>query len=196
MASKAPPPSSPAGVPSGNAKYGIIAVLLLFIIAGIAYWKLTQTPPPPVTVNLPVDAGTVPPPRPTDDDIPPPPPVDAGVEAGPKKVVVVQLSNGCNVAKCGGSASPELENALRFRARQAHRCYDNALAQDSTLKGRVSISVRIGTDGSVCNSGIASNDMGTPLVANCVLGYFRGGGFPAAKGGCADVKVPISFVPK
>lgn len=193
MASKAPPPSSPAGVPSGNGKYIALALLLLLVIGGIAYWKLSQKPPEPVTV-IPVDAAAPPPTRTVDDDIPPPPPEDAGVEAG-KKVVVVYAGNGC-AAKCTGKVSSDLQTSLSFRARQAHRCYDNALAQDPTLKGRISISVRVGTDGSVCSAGIASNDMGTPMVANCVLGYFKNGGFPPAQGGCADVAVPINFKPR
>jgi hypothetical protein len=188
---------APAGMPpSGNGKYIAIALVLLGLIGGLVYWKLTQKPPEPVTINLPADAG--PPPKPSrnpDDDIPPPPPVeDAGPDAGKKTVVVFQ-GNQCDVKKCGGATNSDLETALSFRAKQAHRCYDNALAQDPTLRGKVSIAVRIGSNGQACSAGVASNDIGGN-VANCVAGYFRGQAFPAPRGGCIDVNVPINFVPR
>ena len=99
--------------------------------------------------------------------------------------------------KCGGSTSSEIETALSFRAKQAHRCYDNALAQDATLRGKVSIAVRIGSNGQACSAGVASNELSSaPSVANCVVGYFRGQVFPSPKGGCVDVNIPINFVPR
>lgn len=197
MASK-PPPSmgAPHGVPSGNGKYVAIALLLLLMVGGLAYWQLTKKPPEPVVVAF--DAG--PPVKPTgrnpDDDVPPPPPIeDAGPEAG-KKIVYVQMGNQCDAKKCTGANTEELSTALGFRAKQAHRCYDNALSQDPTLKGKISIAVRVGANGQVCSAAVASNDMGTPMVANCVAGYFRGQNLPAPKGGCIDANVPINFVPR
>ena len=203
MASKAPPPSSraPAGVPpSGNGKFIVIALLLLLGIGGIAYWQLNKKPPEPVVITNIVDAGPAikPTGRNPDDDVPPPPPVeDAGEEAG-KKVVVVQNGGGaqCDAKKCTGANSSDLETALAFRAKQAHRCYDNALAQDPTLRGKISIAVRVGANGQVCSAGIGSNDMGSANVANCVVNYFRGQTLPAPKGGCVDANIPINFVPR
>ena len=93
-------------------------------------------------------------------------------------------------------SSADLEQALQFRVKQAHRCYDNALAQDATLKGKITVNVRVGSTGSVCNASVVSNEMGSPQVAACVAGYFRGANFPAPKGGCADVNIPINFVPR
>lgn len=197
MASQ-PPRSSqtPAGVPSsGSGKYVIVALLLLGVIGGAVAWKLSQSPPPPPVVVI--DAAAPPPTntgRNPDDDVPPPPPVeDAGSDAG-KKTVAVGSSNGCN-QKCTGGTSPELEQALAFRMRQAHRCYDNALAQDPTLRGKIVVSLKIGTNGSVCSAGIASNEMGSQNVASCVTNQFRNANFPAPKGGCVDLNVPANFVP-
>jgi hypothetical protein len=188
----------PAGVPSsGNGKFIALAVLLLGVIGAVIAWKSCQKPPEPIVI-APPDAG--PPPRPSknlDEDIPPPVAVeDAGPDAG-KKVVVVFTGNQCDVKKCGGSTSSEVETALAFRAKQAHRCYDNALAQDPTLRGKVSIAVRIGANGQACSAGVASNELASaPSVANCVAGYFRGQAFPQPKGGCVDVNIPINFVPR
>ncbi len=200
MAPKAPPPSMrpPAGVPpSGNGKFIALAVLLIGVIAAVIAWRSCQKPADPVVV-VTQDAGPLP--RPTksaDDDIPPPIPVeDASTDAG-KKVIVVFTGNQCDAKKCGGSSTSEIETALSFRAKQAHRCYDNALAQDPTLRGKVSIAVRIGSNGQGCSAGVASNDMSSaPSVANCVAGYFRGQAFPSPKGGCVDVNIPINFVPR
>jgi len=199
MASKAPPPSSKAaGVPpSGNGKYIAIALVLVGLIGAAIAWKTCQPPPPPPPPPV-VDAG--PPVKTTgrnpDDDVPPPPPIeDAGPDAG-KKIIYITKSDQCDAKKCTGTSSPELETMLAFRVKQAHRCYDQALAQDATLKGKISIQVRVGAQGGVCSAGVASNDMGSPGVANCVVNYFRGANFPPPKGGCADMNIPINFVPR
>jgi len=176
-------------------------VLLALVGAAIAY-KQCQKPPTTTTVLTIPDAG--PPPRPTgrdpNEDVPPPPPVeDASVgDAGKKVVQVVAMGNQCDAKKCGGANSEELSTALAFRAKQSHRCYDNALGQDPTLKGKVSIAVRVGANGQVCSAGVASNDMGPggANVATCVVNYFRGQNLPAPKGGCIDANIPINFVPR
>ena len=200
MAPKAPTPSlrAPAGVPpSGNAKFIALALLLLGVIGAIIAWKSCQKQP--VAIFIPPDAGLAPPPpRNLDEDIPPPIAIeDAGAEAGAKKVAVVYAGNQCDAKKCGGATSSDIESALSFRAKQAHRCYDNALAQDPTLRGKVSIAVRIGSNGQACSAGVASNELASaPAVANCVAGYFRGQAFPTPRGGCIDVNIPINFVPR
>ena len=200
MASKAPPPSTPAGVPSsGGGKYVVIAVLLLGGIGAAVAVKTCQKPEPPPIVYIDAAPPVVPSGRNPDDDVPLPPPIeDAGSEedAGKKTVVTQGSSNQCDVKKCTGSSGSELETALQFRVRQAHRCYDNALAQDPTLRGKVTVAVRIGTNGQVCSAGIASNEMSSQQVAQCVSGYFRGANFPSPKGGCVDVNIPINFVPR
>jgi hypothetical protein len=178
----------------------VAAVVLLGLIGAAVAWKMSQKPPPPPVIY--VDAAAPPPPpsgRNLDDDVPPPPPVeDAGPEDAGKKTVVSQgaSNNQCDVKKCSGVSSSELETALQFRVKQAHRCYDNALAQDPTLRGKVTVSARIGANGQVCNAGIASNEMGSQAVASCVSGYFRGASFPAPRNGCVDVNIPINFVPR
>jgi hypothetical protein len=197
MASK-PPPSlgPPAGVPaSGNGKYVALAVLLLGGVGALIAWKSCQTPVEPVVVNVPVDAAP-PPKRDLDDEIPLPPPIeDSGPDAAKPKVVHTGLASQCDAKVCKGSATDEVRKALSFRATQSRRCYNNALAQDSTLRGKVSLAVRVGANGSVCSARVESNDMGTDTVANCVVGFFRGQHMPQPKGGCIDVNVPINFVP-
>lgn len=198
MASKPPPSIAPAGTSGGNGKYIVVAILLLGLVGGLVFWKMSQKPvePPPVRV---VDAG--PPSGPTvgrnlDDDIPlPPPVVDAGTDAGAAKVTYTKFDNQCDVKSCGGSASSEMESQLSFRVRQARRCYNAALAQDNTLKGKLSVRVRVGSNGQVCSANVASDEIGNAGLANCVANTFRGANFPAPRGGCVDVNVPVNFVP-
>ena len=195
------PPSSraPAGVPpAGNGKYiAIVGVLVvgLVVVVSLRMCGNKDTPPKPIAM---IDAAPTPHDNP-DDNVPPPPPPEE--DSGPATAAVKPTTGGgtfdpCGAKTCSGTAPGELESALAFRAKQAHRCYDQALAQDTTLKGRIGISVRLAANGQVCKADIASNEMGSPQVATCVANMFRQSGhFPAPKGGCADITVPISFVP-
>ena len=96
--------------------------------------------------------------------------------------------------KCKGSPSDELESALAGRAKQARRCYETALKDDSTLKGKIGLTVRIASNGQVCSTAITQDEM--PTISGCVERVFRTvGAFPKPTGGCTDVTVPMSFVP-
>lgn len=195
-----PPPSrpstAPAGIPSGNGKYIGIAIVLLGGVAALIGWKACQKPPEAPTVTVP-DAA--PPPVATglsDDDIPLPEEVEeagAPEDAGPKKVVAA--STGCEARVCNGTATAELTNALSFRARQARRCYESVLAQDPTLHGKLTLALKVGTTGQVCSASVVSNELGSSAVANCIVDRYRSAPFPAPKGGCIQVNVPINLVP-
>jgi hypothetical protein len=194
------PPSShpPAGVPqsSGNKKYAIIFLVLL-AGAGVTLWLRRM--PGASQGPAPVPVASIPPPAPTNpklDDIPLPAPPDETAEAGAPRIVYVYQNVGCD-GKCRGSSPPELGQALQVRAAQARRCYNSALARDPSLKGHVSISVRVAPSGNVCSATVASNDMGSPAVANCAANIFRSaGGLPSPRGGCVDANVPMAFVPQ
>jgi hypothetical protein len=198
-------PSSrpPAGIPQGNnTKYAVVAILLVLGMGGLFAWKVlnNQAPQPTQVVIMP-SASTSATAATTKnsklDDIPPPPPDEERPEAGPGPKVVYTGGppSGCDKA-CSGSATPELTGAIQVKGAQARRCYNQALATDSTLKGHVSISVKIGGSGTVCSASVTSNDMGTPAVANCAANIFRSASYPAPKGGCAEFNVPLSFVPQ
>ena len=196
------PPSSgpPAGIPgsSNNAKYAVVAILLVIGIGAMValrnFSDKSKAPAPLPAASVPL--APTPPANPKLEDIPPPPPPEDSADlkhAGPR-IVYVQAA-GCD-AKCVGKPSPELGPALQVRAAQARRCYNSALAQDSSLKGKVTIAVRIGPAGNVCSAAVASNEMGSPNVANCAANIFRtSGGFPSPRGGCVEANVPLNFVP-
>lgn len=195
-----PPPSRPPVVPTsgGNGKY-IAVVLLLLVGTGVLVWRnrsgQTDAPAPVAAVPSAPTASAAPT-NPKLDDIPPPPPEEKPEPkpTGPK-IVYVNANAGCE-GKCSGKASSELQGALQVRGAQARRCYNQALAQDSSLKGHVQIAVRVGPSGNVCSANVTSNDMGTPSVGNCAANIFRTAALPAPQGGCVDVAVPLSFVPQ
>jgi hypothetical protein len=188
------------GVPGagGNLKYGVLTGLLLLGIVAILYGRCSskEPAPPPPAASVSAVAQAPEPTNPKLEDIPPPPPVEEKPEAGATgpKVVYVQ-AGGCD-GKCVGAAPPELAQALQVRGAQARRCYNEALARDSSLRGHVSLAVRIGTAGNVCSVNVASNDMGTPAVANCAARILGSGSYPTPRGGCVDANVPLAFVPQ
>jgi hypothetical protein len=187
----------PAGVPDsgGTGKYAIIAILLLLAAGGLFAWRtlggrasappVANVPPPPLQ----------PPSNPKIEDVPLPPPPEDKPEGGTGPRIIYVREGGCE-AKCNGKVPPELEQMLRVRGSQARRCYNQALANDSSLKGKVTLEVRIGPSGNVCSVNVASNDMGSPGVANCAANIFRNGTYAAPHGGCVVANVPLSFVPQ
>lgn len=194
-----PPTSRPPAVPaSGNAKYAVVVVLLLLATGGIVWRSMSNKADAPAPPPMPSLTASAAPTNPKLDDIPLPPPPEEKPEAGPTgpRIVYVNANAGCE-GRCAGTAPPELQGALQVRGAQARRCYNQALSQDSTLKGHVQIAVRVGPTGNVCSANVTSNDMGNPSVGNCAANIFRSsGGFPAPHGGCLDVNVPLSFVPQ
>jgi hypothetical protein len=200
MSTKAPPPTSSLRPPTeggGSGKYVAIVALLGLGLVGLILWKQFGGDPTPVATVPSSIPSTIPPPPPKEDDIPPPPPVeDSGPETGPVKSTGPSNWASCDPKVCSGKVTGELESALAFRAKTAHKCYDDALAQDSTLKGSVKISVRVAANGNLCSANVAANELGNPSVANCIANRFRQAGhFPSPAGGCLDLEVPISLMP-
>jgi hypothetical protein len=201
------PPSthSPAGVPSGGSgKYVAIAAILILGIGGLVVWRCALTKPEPIavipTATVPSASASQAPPDPRIEDIPPPPPViDAGPDTGPRPqgtggTVVVVQNGGCG-GTCTGVETPELVAALRQRGAAARSCYEAALRSDPGLRGRVSVNLRVAPSGQVCSASLGANELGAG-VGGCVANIFRGVTYPAPKGGCKDVNIPLSFVPQ
>ena len=121
---------------------------------------------------------------------------DAGVEPKVVATAAPEVSE-CEAKPCTGAVTKDLESALSARARKAHRCYDTALAKNPTLQGKVTLQVRLLEDGFVCRSRIGQSSMGEPgtAVAECMAAAYKDPPFPAPKGGCVEVNIPISLTP-
>lgn len=196
--SESPPSSSfrPPTNSGGSGKYIAVVAFLGAGLLGLLVWKHFSADPPQVVMTPPstVPSSMV---NPRVDDVPPPPPVeeDSGSNTGPVKTPVAS-GPVCDARTCSGGMTSDLEAALAFRAKTAHKCYDDALAQDSTLHGNVKISVRVASNGNLCSANAAASDLANPSVAACIANRFRQAGhFPPPSGGCLDVNVPISLMP-
>jgi len=186
--STTPPPKHGSGAFIGA------VILMLLAMGGLLYWKFSsKESAPQAALPTPSVAAT-----PQLEEAPPPPPPvepDAGKKAEPdKKRVVASTGGGCGT--CGGEAPAQLKSALASAANGARGCYERALRQNAMLQGKMLVSVKIGSHGNPCSANMLSDTLGDPSVASCVLQKFRGGQFPPPQGGCAEVNVPISFIPK
>lgn len=188
--SVAPPPKGGSGAFIGA------AVAMLLLMGGLIFWKMrggaqpqqpTAPPPPPPTTPQVFEA---PPPPP-----PPLPPVEEDAGKKPVTKLVGGGGGGC-AGECKGTATAALQSALAGKAGAARGCYERGLRQNAMLQGRLVVSVRVGPTGQVCSAGVASNGLGDPGVASCVVGLFRSASFPPPQGGCVDTQVPMNFVPK
>jgi hypothetical protein len=186
-------------VDSGSRRNLIVILLLGGAILGLFTWRHFQTPPVVVAPAPSSSATAAAHPSYSDPvDIPPPPDLpDASPDTGgPKPATTAWSGEGCSRPTCSGRISPELTAAMAFRAKTAHKCYDEALGLDSTLKGQVVIGVRVSYDGTVCSASVESNDLANGSVAACIANKFRQGArLPSPLGGCVDVNVPMKLLP-
>ncbi len=82
------------------------------------------------------------------------------------------------------------QNFGRFRL-----CYEQGLANNPNLEGRVSTRFVIGRDGNVANVGNAGSDIPNQSFISCVVRAMSGLSFPQPEGGIVTVVYPIMFSP-
>ncbi len=197
-----PRPSLIPGYAGSNGPY-IVGIAALVLLSGglLLFWKQCRSGEPPAqaqtaatteptsTDPAPVHAPPPPPPEPEPEDAGP----DAAdaAEAGPTRG---QRQAGSGVCSgCGkGVSTAALESKVASQANLAHGCYNRTLRSE-TAAGTLRVSVRVGSDGSVCGASIVSDTVGSPQLAQCVLGKFRGTSYPKPEKGCVVVNVPIVF---
>lgn len=194
-----PESTTPPPPKSGSGGFIAVAAIMLLGMGALIYWKLSgkETPREPAAPTPSVAQKE---PQ-LDLDLPPPPPPpaekDAAADAEPGKEVVkrARVNTGCS-GECDGKEAPQLRAVLSGKAAQARGCYERALRQNPTLEGRLAVAMRIGLQGQVCRASVISDGLGDPAVTTCVLQNLRGMVYPAPKGGCVDVQLPMNFVSK
>jgi Ca-activated chloride channel family protein len=82
------------------------------------------------------------------------------------------------------------QNYGRFRI-----CYEQGLAKNPNLEGRVGVRFVIGADGQTSNVQNGGSDLPDGDVVSCVISAFFGLSFPAPEGGVVTVVYPIAFAP-
>jgi TonB family protein len=184
----------------GSGPFVLAAIVMLLLMGGLIFWKM-KGGEETAKVEAPKPSA-VPEQQPVLDEPPPPPPPVASADAsakpddtkpGSKKVGSTAVGSACG--ECSGEPNPGLQAALSGKAGQSRACYEKALSSNTTLSGRMTVSIKINQQGGVCSASVKS-DLGNPLVENCVLQNFRGATFPAPRGGCVDAQVPLYFKPK
>jgi hypothetical protein len=193
MAETTPPPPKSGG----SGPIIIAAVLMLLLIGGLIVWKVTSSSEPTKTETPVASTTTAAPVLDEPPPPPPPPPVeeDAGKPEEKKKVAGVGGPNPCS-KECTGTATGALTSALSGRAGQSRSCYEKALSSNATLEGTLTVGVKVGPGGQVCSARVVADGLHDPGVSNCVVNRFAGATFPAPQGGCAEVNVPLRFMPK
>jgi outer membrane biosynthesis protein TonB len=100
------------------------------------------------------------------------------------------------------AAAPEVDGALdgsavakvvRGRMRSVQDCYQKELKRDPSLAGKIEIEFTIGEDGRIEDAVVASNQMGSSAVANCIVSRVRLWRFPKPDGGSVTVTFPFIF---
>ena len=81
--------------------------------------------------------------------------------------------------------------ALRPRFRQ---CYQTGLNSDPSMSGKVVISAKVGPNGEVSSSDVASNSGLSPTVASCIANVVKRAQFDAPGGGGSTLNIPVTFV--
>jgi hypothetical protein len=79
---------------------------------------------------------------------------------------------------------------------QINRCYEQGLATNPGLAGRVAVRFVIGSSGSVITSAPTSDTLGMPSVSACIAGAVQRWSFPVpADSGAITVTYPFSLIP-
>lgn len=92
----------------------------------------------------------------------------------------------------GGTLAPGVaESAIQSAGPDFQACYRDHAGR--YVGGRVSLAVRVGTDGKKKRAWVDGSDLGSWEVEKCLLGVARGLGLGAAKGGEVTVNVPLDF---
>lgn len=95
-----------------------------------------------------------------------------------------------------GRLPPEvIQRIVRQNYGRFRMCYEQGLARNPNLEGRVSVRFVIGRDGSVSNVGNGGSDLPDSSVISCVISAYYGLSFPQPEGGIVTVVYPIMFAP-
>jgi hypothetical protein len=73
----------------------------------------------------------------------------------------------------------KIERALRARGLHIRRCYERGKSRDPELAGKLVVAWAINRRGRVVQASVATDTLGSPAVAACVVRQIRGIRFPA-----------------
>jgi hypothetical protein len=95
-----------------------------------------------------------------------------------------------------GRLAPEsIQAVVREQYGKFRACYEQGLARDPTLAGRINVRFVINRDGSVANARVFYNEIPDCDVPRCILQAYQSLQFPKPEGGIVTVVYPIMFAP-
>jgi hypothetical protein len=95
-----------------------------------------------------------------------------------------------------GRLPPEvIQRIVRQNYGRFRMCFEQGLARNPNLEGRVAVRFVIGRDGSVSNVSNGGSDLPDSGVVSCVISAYYGLSFPQPEGGIVTVVYPIMFAP-
>jgi hypothetical protein len=104
------------------------------------------------------------------------------------------IGDGCTIH---GRLGPDaIQRVVRANFGRFRGCYENGLARNPTLQGRVTTRFLIARDGSVAYTADGGSDLPDANIVACVVRAFSGLSFPEPAGGTVSVDYPIAFSPE
>lgn len=97
--------------------------------------------------------------------------------------------------KSGRLPATHIQSRVRDRAPEQRKCYEQGLARDPALAGRLALRFTIALDGSVRTVEVKSNSLPDCQVVGCVSDVFRTLRFDPPQGGSVSVEYPVVFAP-
>jgi hypothetical protein len=98
-------------------------------------------------------------------------------------------------ARSGNLPPAVIQGIVRDNYEKMRQCYEQGLARDPTLTGRVAVRFVINRDGTVSNASVSTNEIPDCDVTRCVANVFQGLQFPKPEGGIVTVVYPVMFAP-
>ncbi|HEY6728459.1 MAG TPA: AgmX/PglI C-terminal domain-containing protein [Polyangiaceae bacterium] len=100
------------------------------------------------------------------------------------------------VSQVSGRLPPEvIQRIVRQNFGRFRMCYEQGLASNPNLEGRVAVRFAISGDGSVAHVQNGGSDLPDSKVVGCVVSAFYGVSFPKPENGIVTVTYPIMFSP-
>ena len=115
---------------------------------------------------------------------------------GSHRVRGIRDGGGCRCSVSGRLGPDAIQRVVRANFGRFRLCYENGLAMNPTLHGRVTTRFLIARDGSVGYAADGGSDIPDASTVSCVVGAFSHLSFPEPAGGTVVVDYPIAFSPE
>jgi outer membrane biosynthesis protein TonB len=188
-------PMSPKPMSKGLFWSSIIGLAILLSIAGFELARAgrkgpSAKPKPSAVTAVPGQPGSAAAARPAHQ--PPstsaaePPMIPAGQAQGSTKPV-------SDLAYPGRLPSEVIKSTIQKNVTQLKTCYDQQLAKNPDLEGRMKIHFTIEEDGTVSGAGVEDGEMANRKLRECLEKTVSRMTFPASKAGKTQITYPLMF---